>query len=417
MPKTNNFRIISLVFFITFIDMLGIGIIIPIYPALITPSSRFSIIPMSWSITDGFIFIGWLSSLFSIGQLIFAPVLGQLADKYGRKPVMIFSVIGTTISFICFGFGLSIKFLSLLIFARFFAGATSGNLSVVYAIIADVSSPNSRAKNFGLVGMAFGLGFILGPFLGGALSSSNFISWANAATPFYFVALLSFINIFLIIFYLPETIQVKIKQRITLMKPLNNIIKAFKLEGLRDISPAVFLYNAGFASFTTFFGIILINEFSFTSVQVGNYFAYMGIMIVLSQGLVVRRLSGKVKDYNVLRFCYIGCGLCLICYTLIPVNHSYLIYFIPPFLATMQGMIMAFTSSIVTRVTPIEIRAEIMGITTSIRALAMTVPGVLSGYLAVIHQEFPILIGGICILVAALIFWLLFKPQRFIDNI
>ncbi|MEN9391639.1 MAG: hypothetical protein RL017_937, partial [Pseudomonadota bacterium] len=98
MPKTNNFRIISLVFFITFIDMLGIGIIIPIYPALITPSSRFSIIPMSWSITDGFIFIGWLSSLFSIGQLIFAPVLGQLADKYGRKPVMIFSVIGTTIS-------------------------------------------------------------------------------------------------------------------------------------------------------------------------------------------------------------------------------------------------------------------------------------------------------------------------------
>jgi MFS family permease len=83
----------------------------------------------------------------------------------------------------------------------------------------------------------------------------------------------------------------------------------------------------------------------------------------------------------------------------------------------MQGMIMAFTSSIVTRVTPIEIRAEIMGITTSIRALAMTVPGVLSGYLAVIHQEFPILIGGICILVAALIFWLLFKPQRFIDNI
>jgi DHA1 family tetracycline resistance protein-like MFS transporter len=417
MTKSNNFVIIFLVFFVTFIDMLGIGIIIPIYPALIIHSSSFSVIPASWSIADGFIFIGWLSSLFSIGQFIFAPILGQLADRYGRKPIMIFSIIGTTISFLIFGFGLSLKFLSLLVFARLFSGATSGNLSVVYAIIADISSPKSRAKNFGLVGMAFGLGFILGPFIGGTLSSPNLISWATVSTPFYLVALLSFINISLVIFYLPETLKVRINKRINLTKPISNIISAFKIEGLRDIMPSIFLHNAGFASFTTFFGVILASKYSFTHSQVGNYFAYVGIMIVLAQGFVVRRLSGHAKDYSVLRYCYIGCGLCLISYTLIPVSHSYLIYFVPPFMAIMQSLIQAFSTSLITRVTPIEIRAESMGITTSIRALAIAVPGILSGYLAIIHEEFPILIGGIVVLLAALIFWTLFKPAKFVDNI
>ena len=396
--------------------MLGVGVLIPVFPLLILPTSPFRLTPDSWNITSGFIMLGWLGASFPLAQFLFAPILGQIADRYGRKKTLAISLCGTSFAYILFAIAILTKNIPLLFISRILDGITGGNISVAQAVIADISTPTTRAKNFGLVGMAFGLGFILGPFIGGKLSDQTLIPWFDAATPFYFTALLSLINMVSVLKFLPETLKTISTKRINITRTFNNITKAFTTFGLKSIMPSTFLFNAGFTFFTTFFAITLANKYGFSQGHIGNYFAYIGIMIFLAQGILVRRLSGRVADFRILRFSMFGTGICLLIYHFIPANHSGLLYFIPPFLASCNAMTFAFNSSIVTRITPANIHAESLGINSSIMAIAQAIPAVLSGYIAVINFNMPILVGSSTIILAGIIFWVLFKPEHFTNK-
>jgi DHA1 family tetracycline resistance protein-like MFS transporter len=327
--------------------MLGIGILVPIFPMLVVPHSPFKIIPISWSTQDGFIMAGWLMAAYPLAQFICTPILGQLADKYGRKKVLSLSIGGTVAAYLLFAFAIISKNLALLFFARIIDGCSGGNISVAQAVIGDISSPKDRAKNFGLIGVALGLGFVCGPFLGGVLSDPLITHWFNLTTPFIFAAGLGLINLLLIIFVLPETLTVSKDQRINLTRPLQNLINAFKIKQLKNILPAIFMFNTGFTFFTTFWGIILANKYNFTSGRIGNFFAYMGIMIILAQGMIVRRLSGKVQDYMVLRYSIPGTGVWLLGFYFISATggNPDLIYYIPPFLAVFVALSKAFSNA------------------------------------------------------------------------
>jgi DHA1 family tetracycline resistance protein-like MFS transporter len=396
--------------------MLGIGVLIPVFPLLILPTSPFKITPDTWALSSGFIMLGWLSASFPIAQFLFAPTLGQIADRYGRKKTLALSLFGTAFAYILFAIGIITKNIPLMFISRIMDGVTGGNISVAQAVIADISSEKTRAKNFGLVGMAFGLGFILGPFIGGKLSDPTVIHWFNAATPFYFTAILSLINMLSVLKFLPETLKTTTNRRIDITKPFNNITKAFSITGLRNIMPSTFLFNAGFTFFTTFFAITLANKYSFSQGHIGNYFAYVGIMIVMAQGILVRRLSGRVTDFKVLRFSMFGTGICLFAYYFIPAHHPYLLYVLPPIFASCNAMTFAFNGSLVTRITPESIHAEALGINSSIMAIAQAIPAVLSGYIAIINTSMPILVGSATIILGGILFWLLFKPQQFINK-
>lgn len=408
---THRQKILWIIFLTIFIDMLGIGVLIPIFPMLIVPNSPFRIIPVSWSAQDGFIMAGWLMASYPLAQFICTPILGQLADKYGRRKILGVSITGTIISYILFAIAIVCNNVPLLFFARILDGCSGGNISVAQAVIGDISAPEDRAKNFGLIGIALGLGFVFGPFLGGKLSDSVVISWFSICTPFVFTAILGLINVFLIVFILPETLSVSSKQRINLARPIHNIIKAFRLKGLRSVISAVFMFNAGFTFFTTFWGIILANEYGFNQSTIGNFFAYMGIMIILSQGLVVRRLSGRINDYSVLRYSIIGTGFCLFVYYSTPFDHPNLIYYITPFLAVFVALTKAFFSALITRITPNTIRGEVMGISSSANALAQAIPAILAGYVAFYHVVMPVLVGSVTAIIGGILFILMFKPK------
>ncbi len=406
----SNKKILWTIFLTILIDMLGIGILIPVFPMLVVPTSQFRVTPDSWTTAQGFIMLGWLMTSFPLAQFFCAPILGQLADRYGRRRVLALSISGTAFSYLLFAFAVLTKNIPLMFVARALDGASGGNISVAQAVIGDISSPQSRAKNFGLIGMAFGLGFIIGPFIGGKLSDHELVSWFNVATPFWFAAAFSVINVFLVLKFLPETLKVRSDKRIDITKPIHNIVKAFTTSGLKNIIPATFLFNAGFTFFTTFWGVVLAEKFGFTQGKIGNFYAYIGIMIIVAQGVVVRRLSGKVADYKVLRYSLLGSAICLLCYYLIPDQHSSWIYFIPPFMATFNALNMSFSSALITRVTPHNIRGEAMGINSSANAMAQAIPAVLAGYIASHHSRLPILVGSICILCGGLLFRVLFKP-------
>src|SRR3989344_8865501 len=202
-------RALPVVLFTVFLDVLGIGILIPVLPQLIFHIFE----PAGYSMNGSLIMLGWLTGIYPLMQFVATPILGQLSDRFGRRPVLGFSLAGTALGYVLFAIGILTKNIPLLFFSRAFDGITGGNLSVARAVIADVSAPEHRTRNFGLIGAAFGMGFVMGPYIGARLAAPhvsffglfNTPGWFNSATPFWFTAILSVITTFLILFLLPET--------------------------------------------------------------------------------------------------------------------------------------------------------------------------------------------------------------------
>jgi DHA1 family tetracycline resistance protein-like MFS transporter len=400
------------VFMTVFVDLVGVGILIPIFPQLITPGSPDSILPDGWTITQGLILLGWLGAVYPLAQFFAAPILGQLSDKYGRKKVLIVSIVGTAAGYVLFAIGLATKNIPLLFASRILDGITGGNISVAQAAIADISTAKNRAKNFGLIGMAFGLGFILGPYIGGKLADPTVVSWFSAATPFWFAAGLSLINVLLITVFLPETLKVRKNSRLDFSRPFHNVMAAFSRPGLRSVMPSSFLFTAGFTFFTTFFGIVLAEKFGFSVSNTGDYFAYVGLWIAISQGVFVGVIAKKYKDYQVLRVSLFITATSLLLYALVPAGEYKWLFLIPPLLSLGNGLTMAFTSSLISRITPKELQGEALGINASVMALAQAIPAIIAGYVATIGVNVPIFVASGIIAIAGISFWVLFRPGR-----
>jgi MFS transporter, DHA1 family, tetracycline resistance protein len=151
-------------FFTIFLDLVGFSILIPVFPLLIgPPGAPFRVTPVDWSFRSGLIMLGWLQAVYPFCIFLAAPILGQLSDRWGRRPVLAVSLAGTSVGYAMFAVGIASKNLPLMFAGRILDGVTGGNLAVAQASIGDISNDENRAKNFGLVGAAFGLGFIRGP--------------------------------------------------------------------------------------------------------------------------------------------------------------------------------------------------------------------------------------------------------------
>jgi DHA1 family tetracycline resistance protein-like MFS transporter len=396
-----------------FIDLLGFGILIPVIPQLLAnPASPFYLLPPGFTLSQGYILLGLLTAIFPFMQFIATPILGELSDRFGRKPILAISILGTSISYVVFAIGIITKNLPLLFIARGFDGITGGNIAIAQAAIADISTPENRVKNFGLIGAAFGLGFILGPYLGGKLSDPGLISWFTAATPFWFAAILSFINMLSVVYLLPETLKIKVKEySLHLGRSFMNIKKVFSFRELRPLFATAFLFQAGFTFFTTFFGVFLITRFGFDQGSIGNYFAYIGIWIAFSQAIVTRMISKWLGEWQTLRFALIGTGI-FILMQFIP-SAWWGLLFITPFFAIFNGLSMANLTSIVSRSVGPEIQGEILGINASVQALAQSIPPIISGFVAAsLAASAPIAVSGIVIIGSGIVFILFVKKRQ-----
>ena len=162
-------KALPIVLFTIFLDVLGVGILIPVLPQLI-----FKIfIPAGFTNNESLILLGWLTGIYPLMQFFATPILGQLSDRFGRKKVLSLSLIGTALGYVLFAIGIITKNIPLLFFARACDGVTGGNISVARAVVADVSPAEHRTRNFGLICASFGMGFVLGPYIGARLASPN----------------------------------------------------------------------------------------------------------------------------------------------------------------------------------------------------------------------------------------------------
>lgn len=400
MPKKIWFLYLTIL-----IDMIGIGVLIPVIPQLLGEPSSPAFLLQPSQLHLGFILLGVLSSIYPMAMFFAAPLLGVLSDKYGRRPVLILSILGTSIGYFLFAVAVLTKNLPLLFFSRLVDGLTGGNISTVQASISDQVDEEHRTKAFGLMGATFGIGFILGPFIGGKLADPNVLSWFNASTPFFFAGILAFINLASIYFFFNETNKHIDKDRkVDVFGSVKNLFKIKRLNHeIRYLMIVSFLFNAGFAFFFSFFNVYLTGKFNFTVGQIGNFFGYIGVCSVFTQLVVVRLMGNKFDQVSVLRFAYPAIGVAILLY-LLP-NHAWWIFVIAPFFAIPNGIQMANFGALLSRRSQPQERGETLGINASFNSLGQALPPLLAGIIAVMFSPgTPILIAGCFVFAAGILF-------------
>jgi MFS transporter, DHA1 family, tetracycline resistance protein len=402
---------LSTIIFTIFLDSLGFGILIPIIPLLLAdPTSSFYILPNGFSIDTGYILLGLITAVFPLTQLFSTSILGQFSDKIGRKPILKNTLFITSISYLLFAVGIGMRNIPLLFFSRAISGIASGNISVAQAAVADITKPEHRAKNFGYIGAAFGLGFIIGPFLGGKLSDPTVLPFFNPTIPFIFAAIMSLVNAIFVRNFLKETnSNINKERKIEWTKSVIDILKAFKIENLRFLFFISFLFMSGFTFFVTFMSIFLIEKFNWTQGDIGNFFSFFGIWFLVTQALVIGIVAKRLKEYQVLKICLIGNGV--VVGLMFLVESQLFLFMLAPFQALFIGLTFANLGALISRSADQKIQGEVLGINASIQALAQLIPPIASGFIAAAFSaSTPIIIATVIIFFAGIIFNILYRP-------
>jgi DHA1 family tetracycline resistance protein-like MFS transporter len=391
MTQRSRGKLLAVIFLTVFIDMLGVSIVIPVIPALFfTPDTQF----FSSETPEATISVlyGLLLACYPIMQFFGAPLLGALSDKHGRKPVLSVSLIGTFIGYVLFATAIVTQNLWLLFFSRMLPGFTGGNISIIMSSIADVSKVEDKAKNFGLVGMAFGLGFIFGPTIGGILSDDSIVSWFNHSIPFMVTAVLTAINFILVRLNFPETNFNRKTTPFSLFAGFQNIAKSFSTPNLRTIFGVVLIMSLGFTFYTQFFSVFLIQKFEYAEKDIGILYGWVGLWLAFTQGVIVRRLALWVKSHKVLFYSmpFIAIGLAML---LIP-SKAYLFFFINPIIAVAQGITAPNLTAVVSSEASASDQGQILGINQSMQSLGQSLPPLIAGYIAYVNVSLPIVIAA-----------------------
>jgi MFS transporter, DHA1 family, tetracycline resistance protein len=297
-----NKKPLIVIFLTVFIYLLGFGIVIPIIPTL------------SLQMGASAFQTGLLLSVYSLMQFIFSPVWGRLSDKYGRRPILLICLFGEIFSYLLFA---QARNLELLFIARIFSGFFGASISTASAYISDVTPPQERSKGMALIGAAFGLGFLFGPAIGGGLTI-----WAEhlSTDPFfrtsfssYWVAGLCLATFVFAYFNLGETLKLNtnLEERKSRFK---ETIKYFKTDTVGALIFVFFLSSLAMSTMEATLVLFMKARFDWGLKEVSFGFAYVGVMIVITQGVLVRRLIPKFGEKQVLRFglIFMAMGLCLI---------------------------------------------------------------------------------------------------------
>jgi len=274
-------------FFIVMIDLIGFGIVIPLLPFY---GEHFHADPFTVSV---------MMASYSLGQFVAAPLWGRLSDTIGRRPVLIISLFGAVLAYITLGFATT---LWMLFAARIFGGLMAGNISTAFAYIADITTPENRAKGMGVVGAAFGLGFIAGPAIGGLLAGAN-PDTADFQTPAFVAACLSMVALLMTFAFLKESLSAERRARHKEQPRQSRFIqfkKALERPGIGLLILLSFLATFVFAGMETTFAMWSRRQFGWGPEQNGYLFAFIGIIAAILQGGVVGRLTKRFGEGNLI---------------------------------------------------------------------------------------------------------------------
>ena len=398
---------LAIIFVIVFVDLLGFSLILPLLPYY---AKTFGATPLV---------TGLLVAVYAAAQLVGAPLLGRLSDRYGRRPLLLISIFGSSLGFVLlataepisrlvvaavpgassFENGLA---LTLLFVSRLVDGLTGGNLSIAQAYISDVTDAKNRAKGLGLVGAAFGLGFIIGPATGGALSQWGYSVPALAA------AGLSLFNMLSVALRLPESLtpekRLAISKQTRTGLTVNALWQALNRPKVGPLLHTRFFFGLAFSIFQTIFALYALARFNLNSRDTGFILTYVGFLSVLVQGLAVGRLTSRFSESGLIFGAVTLMAASLLGWALAPSVPVLLVVLAPTSLA--GGVLNTVINSALTKsVQPVEIGGT-LGLAASLESLTRVIAPSLGGLLLQnLGPAAPGLFGALVLVPLAVFVW------------
>lgn len=353
-PASSSRASIGVVFAIILIDMLGFGIVMPVLPQLIMDLGQMPV-------DSAAVWAGWLGAGYAAMQFVFAPVIGNLSDRYGRRPVLLAALFAFGIDYLAMGFAPSLWWL---VAGRVLAGVTGASWSAGYAYIADVSPPEQRAANFGLMGMAFGLGFIFGPALGGLLGS------VDPRLPFFAAAGLAFLNVAVGLLVLKESLAPQLRRPFDWRRA--NAFAALK--ALRHQSGAVLWFVAALGMwqlahivYPAIWAYVAIAAWGFDQRDIGIALAVVGLSSALVQGVGLRWLAPRLGERKAVLIGVVSFCAAALVYTL---ARSTPVVYLAIVIGGLQGFIQPSIAALNSRAVDASSQGELQGATQSIGSIA-----------------------------------------------
>jgi DHA1 family tetracycline resistance protein-like MFS transporter len=402
---------VGFIFITILIDIIGFGIIIPVLPQLLQQLMHVTDRTDISAISKPAIF---LTLIYGLMQFIFAPILGSLSDRYGRRPVLLFSLLGFGLDYIFLAFAPSIGWLFL---GRMISGITGASITTASAYMADISDEKNRAQNFGMIGAAFGLGFIIGPMLGGLLGE------LGTRIPFLVAAGLALVNALYGYFVLPESLDIEHRRSIDLKKanPISSLLKFKKYPAVLGLIFSLLLIYLSAHAVQSNWSFANINKFGWTPKMIGISLAVVGVLVSLVQGLLIRVVNPRLGNEKSV---YIGITLYALGLTLFAFatqGWMMFLFLVPYCLGGISGPAL---QALISAHVPKNEQGELQGSLTGLQSLTTIVgPPMMIGLTSYFsiknnpnHIYFPgaaFLLGAIFMLLSAIIaYWVLKHDTR-----
>ncbi len=350
--------------------------------------------------------VGLVLSIFSLCQLFASPITGKLSDRFGRKPLLLFSQTSTLIGFLLLGMASNVW---ILIAARLVDGLLGSNMTVSQAVISDMTDPKSRTKVYGYSSAVFGAGLIFGPVIGGLLLSINF------SAPFFFAAGISLLSIILVIIFLPESLnkkEDKLAFKFGDIIPIKEAKHFFKSAKIRGVIFVFFIYNFGFFLFIHTSALFAEKQIHATPQEVAFYMAWLGVLRVIFQSVLINPLLKKVSENKTL-----GIGVFAMIFAMVffIFSTSYWIAYIPFFfLAFGTGVVRPILTSKLTKAVKKEETGSLLGVNNSLTSIGQIISPILGGLILQFlpAQTLPTISAIIFVLIIALWRWLIIKSGK-----
>ncbi len=400
MYSTSKKLTLFILLFVAFIDWMGIGLVYPMFSSMLFHSDVYLVSPETTAAIRGF-WLGILLSLMPLAQFFSSPIIGTLSDQKGRKPLLKISLIFGVFGYIIAMAAVYLESLSLMFVSRIVLGVSAGSAAVVGAALADLSLPEEKAKNFGLLNMACGIGFTVGPFLGGKLSQESFFGAGGYDKPFLFAGVITLFNLLLLLYFFKETHHLRREVSLSFAQGLRNLKKAFKLPGIRVLFLSVFIFCFGWSFYWEFIPVTWIEDYNMSVSEVGDLFAYSAAFYALGCGLLIRPIANRVRPPAILFFSLVLVGL----YIFILLSHpeKNLLWGYIPLQQFLIALLFPTAAAMVSNYVKEDAQGEMMGILQSVESGAVALSPFLSGVFVGMNYDMPIIVGGSAMLLAALV--------------
>ena len=376
-----------ILFLIVVIDLIGFGLVIPLLPFY---AERFDASPQQ---------VTMLMAVFSLMSMLTAPIWGRLSDRVGRRPVLMVSMAAASLAYLWLGFA---DALWMLFAARALAGACAGNIAAANAYVADVTTPENRAKGMGMIGAAFGLGFIVGPALGGIVAG-NQLATADLRSPGLIACALSVTALLGVIFVLKESLPAGVATR-----PRRGRVAALRdalgRKALARLLAVFFLAILAFAGMEATFALWAMAQFGWGPAQIGYVFTYVGLLSAVMQGGLIGRLTARFGEEKLL---IAGLALIAAGLLLVPLAHDLPVLILAVSgLALGMGAMQPSLNSLISRRAGADRQGEVMGVAQSVGSLSRVLGPLLAGVLfAGLGRNSPYFCGMALVIGAAFISW------------